>query len=122
MRPTLQRMHDEIERFMTWDTEDHSQVTTTSAAMFAEQMVDNALSAGWISQIHILCNDLHIKPGHICNRTADAVAKLAQIKHLLKQALPHVQSSAQAEHLTDGFRPRHHPYDDLVKAMEEVLK
>ena len=114
-------MHEELERFVEWDTEDHSTVTTTSAAMFAEHMLEKENNAAWLSQAHVICQMLKVKPGHIENRLHDAIGQLHHVLDLLDKALPHVKSSAQAEHLVDGFRPRHRPLDDMVKAIEEVL-
>lgn len=45
----------------------------------------------------------------------------ANLRDLLRQALPHVQASAGAAHLTDGFRPKAHPLDDLVAQIKEAV-
>ena len=40
---------------------------------------------------------------------------------LLEMSAPHVFASAVSEHLTDGFRPRRHPIDELVERIKAVI-
>ena len=48
-------------------------------------------------------------------------AELAKARNLIGIALPHVQASAGAEHMLDGFRPRRRPIDDDVDAIRAAL-
>lgn len=48
--------------------------------------------------------------------------ELDRAKWALAEALPHVESSANAEHMLDGFGPRQErPVDDLVRRMKEII-
>jgi hypothetical protein len=48
-------------------------------------------------------------------------AENKSLRRLLAIALPHVEASAGAEHLLDGFRPRRRPLDATVEAIREAL-
>jgi hypothetical protein len=53
---------------------------------------------------------------------ADALhAELARVRSLLGIALPHVEASAGADHMLDGFRPRRRPIDDDLDAIRAAL-
>lgn len=51
-----------------------------------------------------------------------ALRELARLRALLVECEPIVTSSAQAEHLLDGFKPRRRPMDDLLERMKEACK
>lgn len=49
-------------------------------------------------------------------------AAITRIFPLIIEALPHVQATAEAEHMLDGFGQRKElPVDELVKRMKSVL-
>lgn len=48
-------------------------------------------------------------------------AELARVRNLLGIALPHVEASAGAEHMLDGFRPRRRKIDDDLDAIRAAL-
>lgn len=48
-------------------------------------------------------------------------AELANMKRLLAVALPHVEASAGAEHLFDGFRPQRRPLDGVVEEIRSAV-
>ena len=54
----------------------------------------------------------------LIERTLDA----ENLRRLLAVALPHVEASAGAEHLFDGFRPRGRPLDATVEAIRAALE
>lgn len=54
-------------------------------------------------------------------KAARLAAELAKARNLIGIALPHVQASAGAEHMLDGFRPRRRPIDDDVDAIRAAL-
>jgi len=47
--------------------------------------------------------------------------ELARVRSLLGIALPHVEASAGADHMLDGFRPRRRPIDDDLDAIRAAL-
>lgn len=47
---------------------------------------------------------------------------LGRVRGLLMVALPHVEASAGAQHLMDGFRPRKRPLDDAVEEIRAALE
>ena len=49
-------------------------------------------------------------------------AESAALSSLLTAALTHVEASAGAQHLLDGFRPQVRPLDALVQEIREALK
>ena len=48
--------------------------------------------------------------------------ELERVRGLLMVALPHVEASAGAQHLMDGFRPRKRPLDDAVEEIRAALE
>lgn len=47
--------------------------------------------------------------------------ELERVKRLLAISLPHVEASAGAEHLFDGFRPQRRPTDAVVEEIRAAL-
>jgi len=47
--------------------------------------------------------------------------RMYELQALLEMSAPHVFASAGAAHLTDGFRPRRHPIDELVERIKAVI-
>jgi hypothetical protein len=54
----------------------------------------------------------------LVERTLDA----ENLRRLLAIALPHIEASAGAEHLFDGFRPRERPLDATVEEIRAALE
>lgn len=53
----------------------------------------------------------------------ESAERLEELHELLELCFPHVQASAQAEHILDGFGPRHElPIDVLVQRVKTALK
>ena len=53
----------------------------------------------------------------------ETAERLEELHELLKLCLPHVQASAQSEHILDGLGPRHElPIDMLVQRVKTALK
>lgn len=50
----------------------------------------------------------------------DSAKRLRVLHRLLEQCLPHVQASAQSEHILDGLGPRHElPIDRMARGQFE---
>jgi len=47
--------------------------------------------------------------------------RMNELQALLEMSAPHVFASAGAARLTDGFRPRRHPIDELVERIKAVI-
>ena len=47
--------------------------------------------------------------------------RMNELQALLEMSAPHVFASAGAAHLTDGFKPRRHPIDELVERIKTVI-
>ena len=53
----------------------------------------------------------------------DSLAEqVAELRSLLTECAPHVLASAEAAHLTDGFRPQRLPLDDLADRVRREVK
>lgn len=49
--------------------------------------------------------------------------EINKLRMLLREALPHVEASAGASHLTDGFRPKPaNALDELVNRIKNEVK
>ena len=59
-------------------------------------------------------------PEH-CALMAEAAARIHKLTDLLASCYPHVEASAKASHLLDGFRPRIRPLDALVVKLSVEL-
>ena len=47
--------------------------------------------------------------------------RMNELQALIEMSAPHVFASARAAHLTDGFRYRRHPIDELVERIKAVI-
>jgi hypothetical protein len=46
----------------------------------------------------------------------------ANMRYLLDQCLPHIESQAGAEKMLDGFKPKKRPIDALVEEVKKAIK
>ena len=72
--------------------------------------------------LQILAVDIESEDGVANAAIAEAAIRLGELRDLLRAALPHVEASAEAAHLLDGFRRRKHAIDDLVAALNDELR
>ena len=71
--------------------------------------------------LEILSVDIESEDGVANAAIAEAAQRLGELRDLLRAALPHVEASAEAAHLLDGFNRRKRPLDDLVAALRAEL-
>lgn len=70
-------------------------------------------------QVYMQATGTHPAP---CARFCEAAAfqiELRRLRQLLRDALPHVAASAEASHLTDGFRRK--PDNDLDRLTNRIM-
>lgn len=93
---------------------------------------DERLYAAWV-RIHgapddcanIACDAFEWMADEILRLRAElerTKGELERVRGLLMVALPHVEASAGAQHLMDGFRPRKRPLDDAVEEIRAALE
>ena len=57
----------------------------------------------------------------VAEMLAERMMDAENLRRLLTIALPHVEASAGAEHLFDGFRPQRRPLDGVVEEIRAAL-